>query len=170
MNNSELTGQLTEALDQALQLLNPNDEEHIPVLFEGWAALAKAEKQPIEFFWGLRGLEEAPNLLDSIGVNEWEWACSFDLPTGYAIRVIATQSTRDNNPHNLWWTLAIVSPEGDHGSVSFTVGTVGGEDAQRIIRIVETALCYEGYDVFEGTEDEWKTYLLTSIGKAAKAL
>ena len=137
-------------------MLNHNNEAHIPVLFEGWAALAKAEKQPISFFWELRGLEEAPNLLDSIGVNEWEWACSFDLPTGYAVRVIATQSTRDDD---LWWTLAIVSPEGDHGSVSFIVGTVGGDDVKRVIHIVETALCYEGYEVFEGTDAEWQTYL-----------
>jgi len=154
-----LTAQLTEALDQALQLLNPNAEEHIPVLIEGWAALSKAERQPMSFFWGLRGLEAAPSLLDSIGVNEWEWACSFDLPTGCAVRVSATQSTRDNIPSYLWWTLAIVSPEGAHGGLEFTVSTVGSEDVQRVIRIVETALCYEGYDVFEGSDDEWNTYL-----------
>lgn len=148
--------QLTAALAQALQLLNHHNEDHIPILFEGWAALAKAEGQPISFFWEQRGLEAAPNLLDSIGMNEWEWACSFDLPTGYATRVVATQGVRDDD---LWWTLAIVSPEGKHGGISFTVGTVGSEDVRRIIRVCETALCYEGYDVFDGTDEEWETYL-----------
>jgi hypothetical protein len=78
MNN--ITEQLTEALDQALRLLKPNKKEHIPVLVEGWATLAKAEGQPVAFFYEQRGLEAMPSLLDSIDVNEWEWGCSFDLP------------------------------------------------------------------------------------------
>lgn len=94
-------------------------------------------------------------------MNEWEWACSVDLPTGYATRVAVSQSTRDDG---LWWTVALESPEGVHSSVSFTVGTVGGEDVSRIVRIIETALCHEGYDVFEGTEDEWQTYV-QAVGK-----
>jgi hypothetical protein len=36
---------------------------------------------------------------------------------------------------------------------------VGGEDVERVVHIVETALCFEGYDVFNGTEAEWQTYL-----------
>lgn len=151
-----LQAQLTEALKRTLPLLNHYDEDHMVALTEGWAALSKAEQLPLESYYSERALEAMPSLLESIGVNEWEWACSFDLPTGYATRVAITQKTREDA---LWWTLALESPEGEHGSLTFTVGTVEGADVTRVMRIVETALCYEGYDVFEGTEDEWQTYL-----------
>ncbi len=151
-----LQEQLTEALKRTLLLLNHYNEDHMVALSEGWAALSKAERQPLETYYEARGLEAMPSLLGAIGVNEWEWACSFDLPTGYVTRVAVTQSTRD---HDLWWTIALESPEGDHGSLSFTVGTVGGNDVARVVRIIETALCFEDYDVFEGTEAEWQTYL-----------
>ncbi|MBD2035308.1 hypothetical protein H6F86_08385 [Phormidium sp. FACHB-592] len=152
---NDLTEQLTEALDQALRLLNPNNEEHILTLVEGWATLAKAESQTVAFFYEQRGLEAMPSLLGAIGVNEWDWACSFDLPTGYATRVAVTQNMRDDA---LWWAIALESPEGEHGSLSFTVATVGSEDVARVVHVVETALCFEGYDVFVGSENEWQMY------------
>jgi hypothetical protein len=150
-----LAGALSEVLSEALQLLNPNNETHIPVLVDGWAALSKAEQQPLESYYQERGLEAMPSLLGAIGVNEWEWACSFDLPTGYATRVAVTQSTRDDP---LWWTIALESPEGKHGSLSFTVATVGSEDVARVVHLVETALCFEGFNVFVGSENEWQMY------------
>ena len=67
-----LQAQLTEVLKHTLPLLNHYDEDHMVALTEGWAALSKAERQPLETYYEARGLEAMPSLLGAIGVNEWE--------------------------------------------------------------------------------------------------